>query len=99
MPLYGHTFYPYSTEENGHELNQRSIIFLQYVHTVLNVYFKNQVEKQSKIDNSVNNQKSKISKSNFSKACKEKRKNMLSRNHEPYKLILTIKYYSKYSRY
>ena len=67
----------------------------------INAYLKNQVENHSKIDNSVNNQKSKISKSNFSKAWKEKRDNMLtlSRHHEPNKLILTIKYYNKYSRY
>ena len=43
----------------------------------INAYLKNQVENHSKIDNSVNNQKSKISKSNFSKAQKEKRDNML----------------------
>ena len=39
---------------------------------------KNQVENHSKIDNSINNQKSKISESNFSQARKEKRDNMLS---------------------
>ena len=43
----------------------------------INAYLKNQVENQSKIDNSVNNQKSNISKSNFSKARKENRDNML----------------------
>ena len=43
----------------------------------INSYLKNQVENHFKIDNSVNNQKSKISKSNFSKAQKEKRDNML----------------------
>ena len=38
---------------------------------------KNQVENYSKIDNYVNNQKSKISKSSFYKAQKEKRDNMI----------------------
>ena len=40
-------------------------------------YLKNQVENHYKIDNSINSQKSKTSKSNFSKAWKEKRDNML----------------------
>ena len=44
----------------------------------INAYLKNQVKNYSKIDNSINNQKSKISESNFSKAWKEKRNNMLS---------------------
>ena len=39
--------------------------------------FKNQVESHSKIDNSVNNQKYKTFKCNFSKAWKESRDNML----------------------
>ena len=65
------------TEENGHELDQRTIRFLKYVRTVINAYLKNQVENHSKMDNSVNNQKSKISNSNFSRARKEKRDNML----------------------
>ena len=77
MPLYGQNFHPYSTEENVHELNKRSIIVWKYVHTVVNAYLKNQVENHSKIDNSVNNQKSKISRYIFSKACKENRDNML----------------------
>ena len=41
-----------------------------YVRELIRI-FENQVEDHSKIDNSVNNQKSKISKSNFSKAWKE----------------------------
>ena len=40
-------------------------------------YLKNQVEKQSRIDNSVNNQSSKISKSNLSKAENENKDNIL----------------------
>ena len=43
----------------------------------MNAYLKNQVENQSKIDNDVNNQDSKIPKSHFSKAWKEKRYYML----------------------
>ena len=65
------------TEENGHELDQRSIRVWKYVRTGINEYLKNQAGNHSKIDNSVNDQKSKIYKSNFSKACKEKRDKML----------------------
>ena len=57
----GQTFQPYSTEENVQELDQRVIGVWKYVRTVINAYLKNQVENYSKIDNSVNNQKSKIS--------------------------------------
>ena len=49
----------------------------QYVRTGINTYLENQVENHSKIGNSVNNQKPKISKSNFSKAWREKGDNML----------------------
>ena len=69
--------HPYSTEENGHELDQRAIGVWKCLHTGINAYLKNQVENHSKINNSVNNQKSKISKYHFSKAWKEKRDNML----------------------
>ena len=67
------------TEENGHELDQRAIRVWKYLRTGINAYLKNQVENHSKIDNYVNNQKSKISESNCSKAWREKRDNMLSR--------------------
>ena len=50
---------------------------LKYVCTGINAYLKNQVENHSKIDNDVNSQDSKIFKSNLSKACKEKRYNMI----------------------
>ena len=73
MPIYGQTFHRYSTEENGHELNQRGIRAWKYVRTEINAYLENQVENYSKIDNFVNKQNAKISKSNFSKAWKEKR--------------------------
>ena len=43
----------------------------------ISAYLENQVENHSKIDNYLHNQKSKISKSNFSKDWKEKRDNML----------------------
>ena len=65
------------TEENGQELDQRAIGVWKYIRMGINAYLKNQVENFSKIDNSVNNQTSKILKSNFSKAWKEKRDNML----------------------
>ena len=51
--------------------------FEKYVRMVINSYLKNQVKKYSKIVNTVNNQKSEISKSNFSKVCKENRDNIL----------------------
>ena len=76
---YGQSFHPDSTEENSQELDQRAITVWKYVCTRIHTYLKNQFENYSKIDNSVNNQKSKICKSNFSKAWKEKRDNMLSR--------------------
>ena len=47
--------------------------------TRIDAYLKNQDEKQTKIDNSVNNQKSEISKSNLSKDWEENRDNMLYR--------------------
>ena len=94
----GYTFQPYSTEENGHELDQRAIRVWKYVRTGINAYSKNQVKNHPKIDNYVYNQKLKISKSIFSKAWKEKIDNTLSRHHEPNKLIMTIKYDYKYSR-
>ena len=65
------------TEENVHELDQRAIRVWKYVRTGINAYFKNQVENHSKVDNSVNNQKYKIFKSNFYKALKENRDNIL----------------------
>ena len=65
------------TEENVHELDQRAIRVWKYVRTGINAYFKNQVENHSKVDNSVNNQNSKISKSNFSEAWKGKIDNIL----------------------
>ena len=49
----------------------------KYVRTGIIVCLKNQVENHSKIDNYVNNQKSKTSKSNLYKAWKENRDNML----------------------
>ena len=58
------------TRTGGHELDQRAIGVWKYVRTGINTYLKNQVENHSKIDNSINNQKSKISKSNFYKAQK-----------------------------
>ena len=42
-----------------------------YVQELMQIW-KTQVKNHSKIDNYVSNQKSKISESNFSKACKEK---------------------------
>ena len=63
------------TEGNGHELDQRAIGLWKYVGML--ACLKNQVENHSKIENSVNNQKSKTSESNFSKAWKEKIDNML----------------------
>ena len=45
-------------------------IFWKYVRMGINLYPKNQVENHSKVDNSINNQKSKISKSNLLKVCK-----------------------------
>ena len=68
----------FSTWTRGHELDQRAIGVWKYVRTGINAYLKTQVKNRSKIDNSVNNQKSKISKSNFSEAWKENRDNMLS---------------------
>ena len=65
------------TKENFHELDQGVIGIWKYVRMGILVYLKNQVENHSKIDNSVNNQKSKTYKSNFSKAWKENRDNML----------------------
>ena len=65
----------------------------------VNVYLKNKVQNHSKLDNSVNNHKSKISEYVFSKARNEKRDNMLARHHDLDKLIITIKYYNKDSRY
>ena len=65
----------FSTRTGGHELDKRAIGVWKYVRTGINAYLKNQFENHSKIGNSVNNQKSKISKSNFSKARKEKRDN------------------------
>ena len=65
------------TEENGHEIDQRAIGVWKYIRTGINANLKNQVENHSKIDNTVNNQKSKMSKFNFSKAWKENRDNML----------------------
>ena len=65
------------TEEKVHELDQREFGVWKYIRTGINAYFKNQVENQPKIENYVNNQKSKISKSNLSKAQKENRDNML----------------------
>ena len=55
---------------------------------------KNQVENHTKIDNSVNNQKSKTSKSDLSKAWK-KIYIKHTRYHEKNNLIFTIRYYSK----
>ena len=49
---------------------------------------KNLVKKSSKIDNSVNNQKSKNPKSNFSKTWKEKRYNMLDITSQKVLLLL-----------
>ena len=63
----------FCTRTGGHELNQRVIGFWEYVRTVINAYLKNQVKNHSKIDNSLYNQKSKISKSQ-----KENRDNMIS---------------------
>ena len=57
----------FSTRTGGHELDQRAIGVWKCVHTGINAYLNNQVKKHSKIDNSMNNQKSKISESNFSK--------------------------------
>ena len=65
------------TRTECHELNQRAIGLWKYICTRIDAYLKNQVKNHSKIDNSVNNQKSKIFKSNLSKAWKEKRDNML----------------------
>ena len=65
MPLYGQTFHPYSTEENIHELDQRVIRVWKYVRTGINAYLKNQAENHSKIDDYLNNQKSKTFKSIF----------------------------------
>ena len=48
----------------------REQLVWKYARTEINSYLKNQVEYHSKIDNTVNNQKSNISKSNFSRACK-----------------------------
>ena len=44
----------------------------------ITAYLKNQVKNHSKIENSVNNKKSKISKSNFSKSWKENIDKMLN---------------------
>ena len=65
------------TEENGQELEQRAIGLWKYARTGILACLKNQVENHSKIDNSINNQKSKTSMSNFTKVWKEKRENML----------------------
>ena len=70
-------YWEFSTRTEGHKLDQRSIGVWKYVRTEINAYLKNQVENHSKIDSSIKNQKSKISKSNFSKARKETRNNML----------------------
>ena len=63
---HGQTFHPYIIEENGQEMDWIAIGVLKYIRTVINAYLKYQVKSYSKIDNSVNNQKSKVSKSNFS---------------------------------
>ena len=76
------------------ELDQRVIGFWKYVRIGINTYLKNWVENHSKIDNSVNIQNSKTPKSNFSKVWKENRDNMLERNHESNKHIITINYYN-----
>ena len=67
----------FSTRTVSHELDQRAIGVWKYVCTVINASLNNQVENHSKMDNSVNNQKSKISKSNLSKARKENIDNIL----------------------
>ena len=67
----------FSTRTGGHEHDQRAIGVWKYILTVINAYLENQLENHSKIDNSVNNQKSKFFKSNLSKAQKEKWDNML----------------------
>ena len=64
------TYKQFHTEENGHELKQRAIRVWKYIHTRINAYLKNQVENYSKINDSVDNQKSKIFKYNFSSAWK-----------------------------
>ena len=66
-----------NNEENGQELDHIDIWVWKYVRIGINADLKNQVENHSKIDNYVNNQKSKISKYNFSKAWKEKRGNIM----------------------
>ena len=48
-------------EENGQELYQRAIGAWKYVCTGINAYLDDQVENYSKIDNSVDNQKFKLS--------------------------------------
>ena len=58
-------------------LDEISIGVWKYLRRGINAYLKNQVENYSKIDHSVNNQKSKISKYNFSKAQKEMKDNIL----------------------
>ena len=67
----------FSTRTGGHELDQRATVVWKYIRMVINAHFKNQVKNHSKIESSINDQKSKRSKSNFSKAWKEKRDNML----------------------
>ena len=67
----------FSTITGDHELNQRAIGVWKYVRTWIHAYLENQVKNHSKIGNTVNNQKYKISRSNFSKAPKEKKDNML----------------------
>ena len=62
-------------------------------------YLKNQVEKKSRIDNSVKNQSSKISKSNISKAENEYSEPGKQIHNDTNKLILTVKCYNIDSSY
>ena len=64
------------TEENAHEIDMRVIGLWKYVRTGILACLKNQVKNHSKIDNSVNNQKSKTPKYILSKAWKENRDNI-----------------------
>ena len=77
MKPYGKTFHPYSTEENGHELDQIVIRVWKYVRTGINVYLKDQVENHSKIDNYVNNQSPKSPSLISTRPRRKKRDNML----------------------
>ena len=84
MPPYGHRFHPHSTKENIYELDQRAmnlirerLDFEKYARTGITAYLKTKLKNNSQIDNYINTQNSKISKSNLSRAWKKNRENTL----------------------